>query len=298
MRCGRPSLSPEHDRPPSLPAARISFVTMRQTLGRWYRRYVFLRLHRIFPRRSYSQYGEDVLLARLLGPVRVVIDAGANDGVSDSNTFLFVAGGARALLFEPIPETFHALRDFTWSARNVVAVNEGLSDREGNLEFTVQGVLSFATDTEDKAHSESCRSFLFPGPRQMRVRVRPMSRWVQELPEFAEPDFISIDVEGHERRVLEGIDLTRCRPRALVLETHGPSRSGYWLHRDYEALKAILREAGYFYGFSTMGNSIWIRVGDPAAERVDAIVATQSDVFADAPEILGDAIQRRYRPRA
>lgn len=275
-------------------AGRFPAVTIRQTLGRWYRRHVFLRLQEIRPRRSYAQYNEDMLVSRLLDSVDTVIDVGANDGVSDSNSFFFVVRGASALLFEPIPENFRALQDFTWSAPNVVAVNEGISDREGELEFAVQGVLSFATDTEDPAHSESCRSVLPHDPRHLRVVVRPMSYWVERLPKFAEPDLVSIDVEGHELKVLEGIDFTTCRPRALVLETHGPSASGYWLHRDYQALTALLRARGYVYGLSTLGNSIWIRAGDRASARVGGIVANDANVFTETPDALGAIIQRRY----
>jgi FkbM family methyltransferase len=279
------------------PTRTAFLVTIRQALGRCYRGHVFFRLQRVFPRRSYAQYGEDLVLSRLLGRISSVIDIGANDGVSGSNTFLFVLRGARALLFEPIPEIFNALREFTACAADVTAVNEGISNCDTELEFAVHGDLSFATDTEDEAHSEGCRRFLSPTPRLVHVAVRPLSYWIRKLPQFAEPDFVSIDVEGHELNVLEGVDLEVCRPRALVLETHGPSRNGYWLHRDYEALAALLRGAGYAYALSTLGNSIWIRAGDPASARVRNVVASEPHVFADAPEALGDAIQSLYELR-
>jgi FkbM family methyltransferase len=258
---------------------------------------VFLRLHRAFPRRTYSQYGEDVVLSGLLGRIDSVVDVGANDGVSGSNTFLFVLRGARALLFEPIPEIFAALRDFTAGAPNVIAVNEGVSNSERELEFAVHGDLSFATDTEDETHSEGCRHFLSQTPRHVHVVVRPLSYWIRQLPQFAEPDFVSVDVEGHELKVLEGIDLEECRPRALVVETHGPSRNGYWLHRDYQALVALLQRAGYAYALSTLGNSIWIRTGDQTSEHVGDVVASVPNVFTETPELLGETIQRRYELR-
>jgi FkbM family methyltransferase len=272
-------------------------LTIRQAPGRCYRRYVFLRLQRAFPRRSYSQYGEDVILSGLLGRIDSVVDIGANDGASGSNTFLFVLGGATAPLFEPIPEIFAALRSFTASAPNVIAVNEEVSSREGELEFAVHGDLSFATDTEDEAHSKGCRSFLSVTPRHVHVMVRPLSYWIQKHPQFTEPGFVSVDVEGHELKVLEGIDLEECRPRALVLETHRPSRDGYWLHRDYNALVARLRAAGYGYALSPLGNSVWIRTGDQASARVGDVVASMSNVFTEAPDALGDIIQRRYELR-
>ncbi len=277
------------------PAARTSpIVRLRQALGRCYRSQLFFRLQRAFPHVSYAQYREDVVLWKLLGSIRCVIDVGANDGVSGSNTFLFVLRGARALLFEPIPELFAALREFTACAPAVIAVNEGLSNRETELEFAMQGDLSFATETEDEAHSEGCRTFLSPSPRHVRVSVRPLSHWIRKLPQFAEPDFISVDVEGHELNVLQGVDLQLCRPRAFVLETHGPSRSGYWLHRDYQALALLLRGAGYAYALSTVGNSIWIRAGDPASARVRDVLASEPEVFAEPPEALAASIQARY----
>jgi hypothetical protein len=79
-----------------------------------------------------------------------------------------------------------------------------------------------------------------------------------------------------------------------VIETHGPSRNGYWLHRDYRTLTTLLREAGYNYALSTLGNSIWLRAGDPASARVREVVASDPDVFTGSPEALGEAIQSRY----
>jgi hypothetical protein len=82
-----------------------------------------------------------------------------------------------------------------------------------------------------------------------------------------------------------------------VLETQGPSRNGYWLHWACDVLAVLLRGAGYSYALSTLGNSIWIRAGDPASARVRNVVALEPHVFADAPKALGDAIQSRYEFR-
>jgi hypothetical protein len=42
----------------------------------------------------------------------------------------------------------------------------------------------------------------------------------QFLPAKTEIDFVSVDVEGTELEVLKGLDLSRFRPRVLVVESH------------------------------------------------------------------------------
>lgn len=261
---------------------------------RLYRRYLFLRVEQVFPKRSYSQYGEDIIVQKILGQVSSIVDIGANDGVSASNSFKFVLSGARALLFEPIPQIYRFLADVTHGAARAVAINEGISDVESNLEFAVAGSLSFALSTEDKTHSAGCQ-ILAANPATTVVKVRPLSYHLVRHPEFAKADCLSCDVEGHELNVLRGIDFRDFQPRVVVIETHGPSPAGFWLHRDYEQVRAILIANGYEYALSTIGNSFWVRAGDPAAQSIDGVLRNSIDTFAGEPPTLGDEIQNKWR---
>jgi hypothetical protein len=55
-----------------------------------------------------------------------------------------------------------------------------------------------------------------------------------------EIDFLKVDVEGHEREVLEGADWSRWRPRVVVVEAVRPT-----LEPSHQAWESILLRARY-----------------------------------------------------
>ena len=60
-----------------------------------------------------------------------------------------------------------------------------------------------------------------------------------------EIDFLKVDVEGAERDVLEGLDLSRYRPRVLVIEATRPMRADL-AHHGWEPL---VLGAGYLFAY-------------------------------------------------
>ena len=222
----------------------------------WYKHFLFT-WSRLRPRSSYAQFAEDNVVQNVLGNVHRFIDVGANDGITCSNSFRFALGGAQGLLFEPTKEAFKWLSYLYSKRKECICVNEGLSDHSGGLEFRVDGLLSFATSTEDPAHTEQDARFLSPEAELQELPVKPLSFWLSKHSEFKIVDFVSLDVEGHELSVLKGIDFNDFETKCFVIETHGEGKSGFWLHRDYALIERLLSENRYVYGFMSPLNSFW-----------------------------------------
>lgn len=224
----------------------------------FYYKYAYYPLARFGGIKSYSQFSEDLALEQLFGSIGKIIDVGANDGISCSNSLRFLLGGAEGLLFEPTPEIFRTLSLLHARNRKVVCVGEGVSDVSTELEFLVDGLLSFPLATEDKAHTLSNSRFFSKEKRYVRIRVQPLQHWINEMPQFADVDCVSIDVEGHELNVLRGIDFSRFRTRCFIIETHANTDSVKWLHKDYAAIRDLLGSHGYSVGFVSPENSYWL----------------------------------------
>jgi hypothetical protein len=87
-------------------------------------------------------------------------------------------------------------------------------------------------------------------------------------------DLLSIDVEGAELDVLEGIDLNQCRPRVIVAEANtGQAR---------DDLKMYLADFGYSRARSLGVNEFFVRSADDA-ERMRAIAFQCQLDIADHP---------------
>lgn len=168
---------------------------------------------------SYAQNAEDVVLARALpAATGFYVDVGAADPNIASVTRHFY--------------------DLGWSGINVDARVEAVTllalhrPRDVNLHlaaYSSDGVVTFHEDADDPDQSTT----EFTNAEVLRssghhlqtgqVQARTLNGILAEhVPAGTGIDFLKIDVEGAELAVLEGIDLTRWRPKIIVVEAVRP----------------------------------------------------------------------------
>ncbi len=192
-------------------------------------------------RRTYERLGSDRLsrpalhdmdrkLERYLSMENgFFIEAGANDGHSQSNTyFLERFRGWRGVLIEPIPELYELCVRERPSSQvfncALIAANdpsEQVSFRYGGLMSMVAGSLGLPVDEE--THVASGMQFGWDQPYTLVVPGRTLSSVLDEANAPDEIDFFSLDVEGYEAQVLAGLDFDRHAPRFVLVEMHDPS---------------------------------------------------------------------------
>jgi FkbM family methyltransferase len=174
-------------------------------------------------------------LARLM-PGAVAIDIGANLGEWTLPFAAAVGRGGRVLAVEPAPRSAAALAKTL--AANALGQAElirvAAGDRDGIVEFAVPLVTSARSDT-GTAHIGPAMT----GHETVQVAVRRLDTLVAER-RIERIDLVKIDVEGHERRVLDGgaVALARFRP-ALVIET------GHEAEGDRVLIQDRLERLGY-----------------------------------------------------
>ena len=182
------------------PQAYIEIGVQLLNLGRWLQR-------TYLPVTNFGgDQGEDLILRDLLpdGP-GTYVDIGAAHPIECSNTWQFYQRGWRGLLIEPLPEFWHAMMKFRpgdcfWpqAVSNAAGfanlrVLRTCSSLSPNWNIEEQGKIIVETDTAANILAQ------FPA-------IRDACR------------LCSIDVEGHERQVIEGIDWATFHPEVLVVE--------------------------------------------------------------------------------
>ena len=184
-------------------------------------------LRTIRPRRvplSYALGELDLKLRRYLNfDGGYFIEAGANDGVTQSNTLYFERQhGWRGLLVEPIPDLADQCRRNRPRCRveSVALVPRGFSDAEVemrycNLMSVVKGGMA-SPEEEDRhiAAGEACQAI---DSYSLRVPAKTLSDLVDEHA-IDQVDFLSLDVEGFEAQALAGLDFSRHQPRFILVE--------------------------------------------------------------------------------
>jgi len=154
------------------------------------------------------------------------VEAGANDGYHESNTYyLENTRGWRGLLIEAIPNLAEICRKVR--ARSVTIQAALVADQEANSQVTmrfanlmslVEGSLGEQELTEEHVRKE-LEIQRIPNSYSVEVTGRTLSSLLDEYAPEQEIDFFSLDVEGFEEQVIKGLDLTRHAPRLILVDT-------------------------------------------------------------------------------
>jgi len=197
---------------------------------------------------SYSHYALndlDYKLARHLDfRCGTFIEAGANDGLNQSNTYWFEHfRDWRGLLIEGVPDKAAECRRNRPRARVVNSALVGndevkfITMKTANLMAYVVG--SFGKSEEETTHLETAKRVQsLTSVEDIQVPATRLSAILDEQGMDA-VDLFSLDVEGYELEVLKGLDLKRHRPRFILVETKNIDGVLEVLDRQYTVVEQM-----------------------------------------------------------
>jgi FkbM family methyltransferase len=177
------------------------------------------------PTRSFGRNGADLrLLAHLGSHPGTFVEAGAHNGITESNTLLLERSyGWRGLLIEPIPDLAaecrhnrpHALVEQSALVSSQHAAQSVIMTYSSGLSV-VHG--TWGSEARDRAWA-AAGARLYPGitPYDIEVPARTLSSVLDQY-SLHDLDLLSLDVEGAEAHVLSGLDFERHAPRFVFVE--------------------------------------------------------------------------------
>ena len=201
-----------------------------------------------------TQYGEFPTLWRLCGECNngYVVEVGANDGVFCSNSYPFIQRGWRAALVEPNPAMQEKLQLLYGRNDKVKSfgVACGAEDGSSRLFLGRNGEDGYATlSTEDSWWYKETRS-----EESVPVTVTRLDSILDSAgcPQIFE--LLSIDTEGFDYDVLQGLDFRRFRPKVIITEDEKPPFT------NKEKKEKVLFANGYKFVRRFASNAIWIKL--------------------------------------
>ena len=194
---------------------------------------------------SFAEHFEDLILFDALKKEDSIfwIDIGAYDPLDLSVTKAFSLGGGRGINVEPLKHNFEKL---VFDRPRDINVEVCVSNFNGEIVLFEAGP---ASSVEQVTLKRIKKNNALTGERI--VQAVTMSSLLQShLPINQKISFLKIDVEGHEVKVLQGMNFKQCRPLVIIIESVVPWKGT----PAFEPWEPILLENDYLFRYEYRNN--------------------------------------------
>jgi len=163
---------------------------------------------------SYAQNFEDIVLWRALKHIKngFYVDVGANDPLIDSVTQLFYEHGWSGINIEPSPYYFARLLNF-----RPKDINLRIGAGDATSKITFFDIYETGLSTFDPKIADVHRN-LEKKITEIDIEIDTLDN-ILNVYQPANIHFLKIDVEGFEKKVIQGLTLKKIRPWILVIES-------------------------------------------------------------------------------
>ncbi len=175
-------------------------------------------------------------------PNGIFVEAGANDGYRQSNTYYLERfRNWSGVLVEPVPELARQAEKERPRSQVVNAALVAADFRGAKIPVRFGGLSSAVEHARGWDEQENFGE-VWDDPYEIQVAARTMTDILEEAG-IDKIDFLSLDVEGYEPQALSGLDVVRYAPRFILVEIvdgdSGRERIDEILIPQYEMVKLI-----------------------------------------------------------
>ncbi|MDO9231861.1 MAG: FkbM family methyltransferase [bacterium] len=170
-----------------------------------------------YAQKSYSQEGEDVVLARFFGNIQrgFYVDIGAHHPKRFSNTYYFYKKGWNGINIDAMPGS---MKLFKKVRSRDINIEEAVSDKREMLTyygFNEPALNGFADELALERDGKNGYKIIFKKDIETKTLSEILDKY---LPDNQHIDFMTIDVEGLDYNVLKSNNWEKYKPDFIVVE--------------------------------------------------------------------------------
>jgi FkbM family methyltransferase len=207
---------------------------------------------------TYAQSGEDLIALNTFALLGIqnprYLDIGANHPWHCSNTALFYKRGCSGVAVDADPDIVALYRK---ERPNDLVLHSGVSTEVGKMPFyrlaSMSGRNTFAKEMVDQFQEVNKEASI---QETITVKVTTINMIVETLFKGRWPDFLSLDIEGLDERVLAATDFSKGQPAILCVENRN-GRGDDLTHQ----VAAVAVSKGFKPWARTWANAIFLSEG-------------------------------------
>lgn len=200
----------------------------------------------IYPYNSLNALDRKIekLIPEILNSSTFFIEVGANDGISQSNTFFLEKKyKSKGLLIEPSQVLFE--KCIKYRSRRNIYENFALVSNQYKKDFiklvfaNLMTIVAKNSKRDIKSHLQRSRKFYKNENYSFYAKVITLGKLLKKH-NIKKVNFLSIDVEGYEMNLLKGIDFSKVIIDYILIETNDLQKiNNYLLKENYKIIKKL-----------------------------------------------------------
>lgn len=205
---------------------------------------------------SYSQFGEDIIMWRMLERYKVnditYLDIGANHPILCSNTYNFYLRGYRGVLIEPNSVLCEQIRKVRPGDKCLNIGIGGENQKEADYYMFAKENSPMNTFSKEEAMNYEKEGFAIQ--KVVKLPLVDINTIIEEnFP--GSPTIISLDVEGLDDVILQKLNFEKFQPLLICVETVSFNVKGELIKKNN--ILDLLAQKGYFVYADTHVNTIF-----------------------------------------
>ena len=168
--------------------------------------------------KSFSQEGEDLILSRIFDKVDkgFYVDVGAYHPIRFSNTYLFYKKGWHGINIDAMP---NSMKLFNRIRKKDINLEIPISDEEVFLEYHIFNEQAMNTFSKAIANERNKSTSKFRVIKVIKIKPSKLSDIFDKyIDKNQKIDFMNIDVEGFELKVLKSNNWEKYLPKVILVE--------------------------------------------------------------------------------
>ncbi len=204
--------------------------------------YMYYRPKIFFPRKSYSMFGEDLVISKIFKNKKkgIYVDVGCYHPIEGSNTYLLFKKGWNGINID-LNKTSIDL--FNKARIGDLNLNLAISNKSKKIKYYFRKKINML----NTVNQNFAKNYFLKGFKTSYIQSQTLNFILKKFKYSQKIDLLNLDIEGNEINALKSLDFKKYEPKVICVEIHKTSGRNRKSQIEKNPLYKFLKKKGYKY---------------------------------------------------